>query len=248
MRKGFWVVLGLVGTVPMGALAQQQAQPQPPAGQASASASEEVSNAVLQQQIEELWQGFRMLQQEIAALREQTVGRPAAPAVGGAGSAGTGAAAGGGSGQAGTGAVAGSPDGAEAEDSGLIIVELPAQGGQGMAGGAEQRAPRAADRGTGGSGQGQGARAQARTQASEDAILGTVKSFSDGELLLVDPAGRVFGFRVGEQTRIIGQGGGAAALRGLQEGTAVRVVPLESGTPPTLRSLHILQPPSAPRQ
>jgi hypothetical protein len=74
MRSSFWVVLCLVGAVPLGALAQE-AQEQP-AGQARAP--EGVSSEALQQQINELWQSLRMLQQELAEPREEGPGARAA--------------------------------------------------------------------------------------------------------------------------------------------------------------------------
>jgi hypothetical protein len=80
------MVLCLAGLAPAGALAQesrQQAQGQ------QAQAPREVSNEALQQQITELWQGYRMLQQELALLRAQLQEPGLSPAVGGSGQGGT---------------------------------------------------------------------------------------------------------------------------------------------------------------
>ncbi|MDY7230307.1 hypothetical protein [Hyalangium rubrum] len=84
--------------------------------------------------------------------------------------------------------------------------------------------------------------------ASEDAILGTVRSFGQGRLLMVDPSGRLFEFGVDQRTQLIGQGGVAGALRALEEGAAVRAVAEEGVDEPRLRSLEVFQPPSAPER
>ncbi len=237
MKRGFWVVLGLVGAVPAVALAQE-AQPAEP-GQARVP--EEVSNEALQQQIQELWQGFRMLQQEVAELRQQqqparpgVAGSGTAGAVGGAGQAGT--ARGGEAGTAGAVGGAGQAGTAGAEQESLIIVELPEpqeQRGRSVDRRADQRR-RAA--GVGGSGA-----ARAEVTAGQDVYEGTVRSVSGDRLLLVAQSGRVYELGVSDQTCVIGQEGRRQSLRALEEGTPVRAVAEEGEERDQVLTLHILE-------
>jgi hypothetical protein len=221
MRRGVWVVLGLVGMAPVGALAQQEREP--PGEQARVPA--EVSPEALQQQITELWQGFRHLQGEVAQLREQLGDRPQAPAVGGSGQAGR-APEVGGSGQAGA-AQAGAGTGEAVDDtSRAIIVELPATGERGAneqaAGqaGASRPSPGPA---TGGSGMSPSPSSQAGA-ANQEVFQGTLRSVSGDRLRMLDGTGRVYEFGLGEQARILGPDGAALSRQALREGMVVRTV------------------------
>jgi hypothetical protein len=234
------MVLCLAGVVPAGALAQesrqqaqgqqaqgqqaqgQQAQGQQAQGQQAqgqqAQAPRETSDEALQQQITELWQGYRMLQQEVDLLRAQVQEPGQAPAVGGSGQGGTAA---GGAGQ------------------GLFIVELPAGddeagvvGGSGGSGSGQSSQSRIvgqtgqgqSGQATGGSGTNAGGMQGSGRAISGDVIVGTVRSISQDRLLLADPMGRVFEFDLTRQSRVIGPRGVFAPTQVLEEGTPVRAV------------------------
>ena len=221
MRRGVWVVLVLMGGVPAGALAQQEQER--PAGQARAP--RQVSNEVLQQQITELWQGLQQLQAEVAQLREQAGGRAQAPAVGGSGRVGT------------------AP---EEDPATVIIVEQPAQGQRSASGTASQESePVRPDRATGGSGMAARPQAQAGTPGTE-IFVGTVRSVTNGRLIMVDPSDRVYEFSLGPRTRILSPEGHASSVLALEEGTLVRAVTQGAGVRNEVRSVQSLGPARAP--
>jgi len=244
MRRGVWVVLGLVGLAPVGALAQQQPR-QPPAEQARAPA--EVSNEALQQQIAELWQGFRQLQGEVAQLREQVGGRSQAPAVGGSGQSGM-APGVGGSGQGSSSRVGTGTDEAVDETSRPIIVEMPARGerrasdqASGQAG-ASRPSPGPA---TGGSGVSPSPPPRAGTP-NEEVFQGTLRSVTGDRLWMADASGRVYEFGLGDQARIIGPDGAALSRQALREGMPVRTVTQPGAAENEVLTLQVFGPAPVP--
>jgi hypothetical protein len=223
MRRGVWVVLGLVGFAPIGALAQQVRQP----SAEQARAPREVSNEALQQQLTELWQAFRVLQGEVVLLREQVGVRPSAPAVGGSGQA------------AGT---------ASAGDSeALIIVEMPARGERRASDTApEQRPLIRRDSATGGSGLSPSQPQQRRAPDEQEVLVGTVRSVAGGRLLMEDPSHRVYEFDLSEQTRLLGPDGAPLRRQPLPEGTQVMAVTQGGEVRDRVLTLQVLVNPLQP--
>ncbi|WP_224247584.1 hypothetical protein [Hyalangium gracile] len=249
MRRGVWVVLGLVGLAPVGALAEEaRRQPAEQAQGGPQAQGQEASPEVLQQQISELWQDVRVLHQEVASLREQSGGTAAAPAVGGAGQQGTAPANAsggpatddiavygpmgsdaGGAGSAGGGATtvtaeqAGTALAEDADTSG-IIVEIP-RGGVRFPGieGARRSQVNEPGTATGGSGRTESASPWSNVP-NEEVFVGTLRSATRERLLMVGPEGRVYEFGMGERTRVLDLNGAAMSLQALREGTPVRTV------------------------
>jgi hypothetical protein len=90
MRRGVWVVLGLMGLAPVGALAEEtQGQPPEQTRGASQERSQGLSPEEIQRQVSELRKDVNALHRDMAALRAQRGSAPATSATGGSGQAGT---------------------------------------------------------------------------------------------------------------------------------------------------------------
>jgi hypothetical protein len=228
MKRGFWVVLVLVGGAPTVALAQ--AGREQPAEQGRALA--QVSNEALQQQITELWQGLRLLRQEVATLREELRGRSGGAAVAGV---------------EGAGATSPAEETAQA-DSSLIVVELPAGAARGPSEGGAGRGEQGSRAGIGGGGPGAGRPEQAAMPPDADTFVGTVRSVTGDRLLMKERTGRIYELGVDEKTRVIGQDGRPASLAALTEGIPVRAVATEGVQRAQVRTIHILVPTPIPER
>lgn len=216
MTRGLWAVLGLAGAIPVVALAQPAREPP----EEQVQVPQDVSNEMLQQQINELWQGFRMLQEEVATLRESVPGRQEAPAV---------------AGQPGEP----SPAEEEAEEDTLpIVVELPALPERGQEPGA----------GVGGSGPGARGQGQEDVLPRADIYLGTVRAVTEDRLFMREQTGRVYELRVSEGTRVIGWDGTPTILEALEEGTPVRAVATKGVEGDQVHTLYILMPAPVPER
>ncbi len=207
MRRGVWVVLGLMAAAPGGALAQE-AQRQPAEQAQGGSQGQKASQGAVQQ---------------------QGVGG----AAGGSGQAvnatGSSAQAGSGMGAVGQGgglieATGPSDNAISPEDNSGIVLEIPAGGVRfpGILG--EQRSQSLQARsGMGGSGRIPSCYVGSNVP-NEEVFVGTVRAATRDRLLMQDPSQRIYEFRLGNRTRILGPNGAALSLRALREGTPVRTV------------------------
>ncbi|WP_224369181.1 hypothetical protein [Hyalangium versicolor] len=252
MRRGVWVVLGLMGLAPVGVLAegaQKQSAEQTREGsqqQAQAQAQAQGSSqADLQREIAALRQDVQKLHQDVAALRGQSgepqtggiaVYGPVGSATGGSGTATTVT-----QGQAGM-------DATDDTDTSGIIVEVPKGGVRfpGLEGVRSLEGNREAAAGTGGSGRNTSASPWSNVP-NEEVFVGTVRTVTKDRLLMEGPNQRVYEFGLSERTRVLGPTGATVSLQALQEGTPVRTVTRPGAMENQVITLQALQAPATKR-
>jgi hypothetical protein len=245
MRRGVWVVLGLMGVAPGGALAQE-AQRQPTEQTQGGSQGQGASNngAVQQQQ----GAGGSGQAGSVAG----SVDQPGS-ARGGSDqrstlieATGASDSAWGGSGRLGRTDTTVTPEQAGTamrdDDTSGLVIEVPA-GGLRIPGvvGARRSQSLQAQSGTGGSGQNSDPNRSAWANVpNEEIFVGTVRSATRDRLLIEGPSRRVYEFGLGDKTRIVGPNGAALSLQSLRVGMPVRTVTRPGEVENQVITLHVL--------
>jgi len=247
MRRGVWVVLGLMGAAPGGALAQE-AQRQTPEQTQGGSQGQGASNGAVQQQGVGSAVGGSGQTGTVARSSEQGGSSTGSAAPGSSGlieASGQLNNARGGLGGLGSSDTTIPPAQAgtalpDADNSGIAL-EIP-RGGVRFPGilGARRSQSLQAPSGTGGSGQNPRPSAWANVP-NEEVFVGTVRSVTRDRLLMQGPSQRVYEFHLGDRTRILGPNGAALSLQALQEGTPVRTVTRPGEFENQVITLHVLE-------